>query len=490
MPKLILRYSGEVNLKDRQPYNAFITRLHRNASEALANVGVEAKLHRQPGRSELTVAEEQAEAAEAALARVFGVARVYQVARYPEPTLDRLISELGHRFAEAVRAKTFAVRVTRRGGQRPVNGIASDKLKKKLGRKLLPRSTGVNLDNPEVRIPIELYPQHVDLVVSEQPGPGGLPLGVSGHAVALISGGVDSVVAAWEMMKRGVDLDFVYCDLADTPTARGVHELVAALRRQWGAGSTGHFHQIAFESIVGDLCSQLDKNYWQIALRNAMCQAGEGVAREIGGLGLVTGEAVGQVSTQTLQSVRALDRHRWLPHLRPLLTANKHEVVEKAKALNVYEPVRRVPEVCAIGGKAALPSIKAQTLDKALEKLDDQLVEQAVQQRTVLPANDPDQASADADPGPIGEDAVVLDLRDEAAYSPWAELTAVNLPFERAIRQYHLLPRDRSYRLYCDVEFKSKVLARQMAASDYDARPYNPADTTAPPAGSHPLEQV
>ena len=139
-------------------------------------------------------------------------------------------------FGEAVRGRSFAVRASRRGERERI-GFDSTRVESALGRALLDAGAGrVNLSEPEVTAHVELEPGSAHLFLDKVRGHGGLPIGVEGRAMALVSGGFDSAVASWLMLKRGVQLDYVFCNLGGAAHRLGVLKVMKALAERWSYG--------------------------------------------------------------------------------------------------------------------------------------------------------------------------------------------------------------------------------------------------------------
>ena len=216
---LILRLSGDFYTKARRTRMRFFRRLVSNLEAALKAHGIPYRL--EPTWSRLYLETPDDGAAEVA-ARVFGVQSVSAVERRSWETLDDLVATGVEFFGAAVRGRSFAVRATRRG-QRDRIGFDSTRIESALGRALLDAGAGrVNLSEPEVTAHVELEPGSAHLFFDKVMGHGGLPIGVEGRAIALVSGGFDSAVASWLMLKRGVQLDYVFCNLGGAAHRLGV----------------------------------------------------------------------------------------------------------------------------------------------------------------------------------------------------------------------------------------------------------------------------
>src|SRR5262249_26563879 len=147
----------------------------------------------------------------------------------------------------------------------------------------------------------------------------GLPIGSEGRAVALVSGGFDSAVAAWLMLRRGVALDYVFCRLGGPTHQYGALRVLQGLGERWSYRDTARVHVVPFEPVVDQIRAATRPALWQLVLKRLMYRTACAVARERHGQAIITGEALGQVSSQTLRNLRALDGRLPLPILRPLV---------------------------------------------------------------------------------------------------------------------------------------------------------------------------
>jgi tRNA uracil 4-sulfurtransferase len=177
-----------------------------------------------------------------ALARVFGISS-YSPIDAVVPAVMGDILDAGERvFSERVRGRTFAVRA-RRAGRHP---FSSHDVQVELGARLLSASAGVDLGDPEVAVHVEVRDDRAFLYSERVPGAGGLPLGVEGRAITLLSGGYDSAVAAWLMLKRGVAQEYVFCNLGGDAYERAVVQVGKVLADDWSYGTRPRLHVVDF----------------------------------------------------------------------------------------------------------------------------------------------------------------------------------------------------------------------------------------------------
>ena len=469
---VLVRYSGDLTIKATPTRNHFSKRLARNIKDGLRSIDLRAQIDRRYDRLHVQFANaDDASLAMPLLGRVFGVQSVAGTTERPFTSLEELVRHGLEIFGDAVVGKTFAVRA-RRVGDRNQIPITSNDVARALGAALAPRSAGVDLGNPEVTVSVEVSPGVVNFFRDALQGPGGLPLGVEGRAVALVSGGFDSAVASWQMLKRGVALDYVFCNLGGRSHQLGTLRVMKHIADHWSYGLRPHFHAVEFDAVSADLQNACTTRYWQIVLKRLMLGAGERVAAERGSAALVTGEAIGQVSSQTLQNLAVISHGSELPILRPLVGLNKDEILKVARHIGTFDLSKVVGEYCALVPSKPATTSTVQGIDHEQSKLDVELLNRAVAERSVFDLRPLDLASLDdatLQTDAIPEGATVIDLRTKAAYQSWHYDGALFLDFAEAIKACPAFDSKQRYVLYCEFGLKSAHLAEMMRGQGLDA---------------------
>jgi thiamine biosynthesis protein ThiI len=332
----------------------------------------------------------------------------------------------------------------------------------------------VDLGSPEVTAHVELEPGTVHFFLDKVAGHGGLPLGVEGRAVALVSGGFDSAVAAWLLLKRGVQLEYVFVNLGGAAHRQGVLEVMRVIARRWSYGSRPRLHEVDLRPVVAEMQEKTSPRYWQILLKRLMLQSAETIARQGGAAGIVTGDAIGQVSSQTVQNLAVISQATRLPVLRPLLGFNKEEIFALARQIGVYDAAAVVAEYCGLQGRrpATRASLDSVIADEA--KLEPGGWRMAVGARTVHDLRAPEPAglalpAIDVEIDAIPPGATVLDLRAGTAFLAWHYPGALHLELPNALAAYASFDRDRTYVLVCEVGLKSAHLAERMQEAGFRA---------------------
>jgi len=466
---ILLRLSGDVSTKARATRGRFVSRLVANLRDALRSAGIEAELRRTHDR--IHVAADTAEAT-AVLARAFGIQSLSPVeARCPE-RLDDVVAAGARLFAPRVAGRRFAVRA-RRVGARHEGSVSARDVERELGTALLPGAAGVDLDHPEVVARVELCEGEAHLFGDHVAGPGGLPLGVEGRALALVSGGFDSAVAAWHVMKRGVALDHLFCNLGGASHELGTLRVMKELADRWSAGHRPVLHAVDFGPLMDEIRGRTEQRYWQIVLKRQMLRAAERVARERGAAALVTGEALGQVSSQTLTNLGVIGEATGMPILRPLVGANKEDIIAQARHVGTHDLSRVVGEYCAMVPRRPATHASLAAVLRQEEALDGSLVASAVAARREIDLRGLSLEAIglpELETAAVPEGATVLDLRPKPAFAAWHWPGAVRLDFAEALRVLPSLDRTRDYVLVCEFGLLSAHLAELMQKEGLRAR--------------------
>lgn len=466
-PTLLLRLSGELGTKSTRTRRRFLNQLLDNVRRALAQAGVRGRAHHTWSR--LWVETPDPERAEDALRRVFGVRALSRGVQVPFDTSEDLTERLAGLARERVRGHTFAVRTRRLAG----GSINAHDLDVSLGAALLGDSAGVNLDHPEVTVQVLAGTGRAFLSLDQLGGPSGLPLGTGGRALALLSGGFDSPVAAWHVLRRGVELDLVHFDLgAGSSTAALV--VARTLMERWAPGFGVRVHVVDFQDLVDGLREQVPAKVRQILLKRAMYRAAGALARRLGLDALVTGEALAQVSTQTLRSLAVCEQAAGgVPVLRPLIGLDKPDIIELARRVGTHDASATVQELCGIadGEKVVTwPSVeRAEAAEAELGALGGGTwVEARLGARRVIELAEwtPPETPSDLELDEVPDGALLVDVREPFEGPSVGDL---QLPGSVALELLDRLDRESAYVLVCPHGQRSRALAAQLRGRGYRA---------------------
>ena len=331
MNRVLVHYH-EIALK-RGNRPAFVNRLVDNVGRALRGTGVK-RVRSVPGRIVVNLAP-HADWAEISrrLQRVPGIVN-YALSWRAERDIDAITSKVleatdGRRFA------TFAVRAKRADKS---FHLPSPEINRVVGSAVQAQShAAVDLNDPELTITIEVVPHEAFVALERLPGPGGLPVGSSGTVLALLSGGIDSPVAAWRMMRRGCEVVFIHFHGApyqDRTSRDKATELVRLLtQRQFRS----RLHLVPFGEIQRQIVTHVPRPYRVVLYRRMMLRIAEAVAATTGARALVTGESLGQVASQTLSNLTVAEEATTLLVLRPLIGMDKAEISAQAQHIGTFD---------------------------------------------------------------------------------------------------------------------------------------------------------
>ena len=330
--RLFLVKYGEVSLKKgNRP--SFMRALRLAIRRRLPGSSVYESWHR------IYVECRDADAAVAAdvLRRTFGLVSYSQALRVPKqmPAISDAAAGLAASFAEAGLGTRFKVEVRRADKQFP---LTSYQVACELGERILHDVPGLRVDvhEPEWVLAVEIR-EETYLYGPESPGPGGLPVGCSGKGVLLLSGGIDSPVAGWMMAKRGLGLEAVYFHTPPFVSAEAKAKVVALARILAGWDPRIQLHVVPLTAFVARLRERAPEEETTLLMRAGMMRAAGDLARRRGAGCLVTGESLGQVASQTVESISFTGSRTDLPVFRPLCGMDKVEIVGLARRIGTFE---------------------------------------------------------------------------------------------------------------------------------------------------------
>jgi len=337
MNSIVVHYQ-ELALKGKnRPW--FLARLVRNLREALSDLDVP-RVRALMGRIEVVVGPGASrEIVSERIRRTFGVANFSYAGRTVldlDAISTAILKDLGDRTCSS-----FRVSARRADKRFP---MTSPQIERELGGRIQQaRGWRVNLDEPDLTIHVELLTDQAFYFFGKERGPGGLPTGTAGRVVCLLSGGIDSPVAAHRMMKRGCAVTFVHFHsypILSRASQEKVRELVNLLTT-WQHRS--RLYLVAFGEIQQQVVLSVPAPMRVVIYRRLMMRIAEAIANDRRAQALVTGEVVGQVASQTLENLSVIGSVVKLPVFRPLIGMDKDEITAEAKKIGTY-PISIIPD--------------------------------------------------------------------------------------------------------------------------------------------------
>ena len=336
---VLVRY-GEIGVKSHHVQRRMEQRLRENLATALDREGFDATVTREFTRLYVETTPERIDAVTDVVTDTFGVVSTSPALRV-SPTMGAITDALASAADSHYDGGTFAVRARRAGEDHP---FTSEDLERDGGSAVWEAAEAggvdpaVDLENPDLTFSVECRAEAAFVFLEKRPGPGGLPLGTQEPLVALISGGIDSPVAAWEVMKRGSPVYPLYVDLGQyggvdermraVETVRTLARYVPDGELQLRVAPAGEgIERIAAEA---DSCRML-------AVRRFMLRIAERIAESVDAVGIVTGESIGQKSSQTSANLRLTGAVTDLPVHRPLATRDKTDITDRARTIGTFD---------------------------------------------------------------------------------------------------------------------------------------------------------
>lgn len=400
------------------------------------------------------------------LQRTPGIHHILEVEEYPFETMHDIFEQTLAQVRPQLEGKTFCVRVRRKGKhefrsldvERYVGGGLNQHIE----------SARVKLTQPDVTIRIDIEHDKMLLVKARYEGLGGYPIGTQEDVLSLISGGFDSGVSSYMLIRRGSRVHYCFFNLGGAAHEIGVKQMAYHI---WSRYSTSHkvrFVAINFENVVGEILEKVDNGQMGVVLKRMMVRAASKVAQRFDIQAIVTGEALGQVSSQTLTNLRLIDKAADTLVLRPLITHDKEQIIAMAKTIGTDDIAKSMPEFCGVISKN--PTVKA-IESRILEEeghFNFDVLEEAVQQaqyldiREIAQQTEQEVTSVETT-SELGENDVILDIRspEETEELPFTleGVTVKVLPFYKLSSQFGSLDQSKQYLLYCQRGVMSKLQA-------------------------------
>ena len=331
MDSVLIRYHEIALKKGNRPY--FTELLKKNLVTAVKDLGVK-EIRSLPARLLLTFKNDIDQTTVVGrIQSVFGVANFSPVERTP-----RDLEVIQARILDSLSGISFSsFRIETQRGDKTFP-LTSPEINRRLGAPVKERSGArVDLETPEVTVTVEILPRDAFFGFRRIQGAGGLPVGASGRVACLLSGGIDSPVAAYRMMQRGCRLIFVHFHSApylDTTSQEKVRTLVSTLTRHQ---YLSRLYLVPFGEIQRQIVTVVARPLRVVLYRRMMLRIAEALARTAKAKALVTGESLGQVASQTLDNMAVIQQASTLPILRPLVGMDKQEIIDQARRIGTFD---------------------------------------------------------------------------------------------------------------------------------------------------------
>ncbi|OON37542.1 tRNA 4-thiouridine(8) synthase ThiI [Izhakiella australiensis] len=465
--KFIIKLFPEITIKSQSVRLRFIKILTGNIRNVLKKFDEDVAVVRHWDHITVRVKTPgQEDAVRDALTRIPGIHHILAVEDREFSDVHHIFEQALVQYREAIAGKSFCVRVKRRGK----HDFSSQDVERYVGGGLNQHveSARVNLSAPEITVNLEIEDQRLLLVTARYPGIGGFPIGTQEDVLSLISGGFDSGVSSYMLMRRGCRVHYCFFNLGGAAHEIGVRQVAHYLWTRFGSSHRVRFVAINFEPVVGEILEKVDDGQMGVVLKRMMVRAASKVAERYGVQALVTGEALGQVSSQTLTNLRLIDNASDTLILRPLISHDKEHIINLAREIGTEDFARTMPEYCGVISKS--PTVKAvkAKIEAEEARFDFSILDEVVENATNVDIREiAGQAAEEVTEvetvASFGPQDAVLDIRspDEQDDKP-LQLTGVEvktLPFYKLSSQFGDLDQNKTWLLYCERGVMSRLQA-------------------------------
>jgi len=467
--KFILKFYPEITIKSKSVRKRFCKLLQSNVRNVLRRFDDTVTVQLDWDKLNVATTDESTYNVERlidAMQCIPGIAHILHVTQHEFTDVHSIYETVAPIMASSIEGKTFCVRVKRVGN----HDFTSNDVERYVGGGLNQNypSNGVKLKNPDYTVKMEIRDEKLYVIANRYEGIGGFPLPAQEDVLSLMSGGFDSGVSSYMMIKKGARTHFCFFNLGGAAHEIGVKQVSYYLWDRFSASHKVKFVSVPFEGVVGEILENVENGQMGVILKRMMMRAAERVAKKMGIEALVTGEALGQVSSQTLTNLSVIDKSVDTLILRPLTAYDKQDIIDIAAKIGTKQFAEVMPEYCGVISnkptvKAVMSKIEAEeanfdfgVLDKALEDsvtidIRDIAKETSESVAEVETVND------------FGASDIVLDIRspNEEDENP-LEIEGVevkHLPFYKLATQFGDLDQSKQYLFYCDRGVMSKLQA-------------------------------
>lgn len=398
------------------------------------------------------------------LACIPGIVSFSQMQTLPFSDLHSIFEDVARVYQSQLTGKTFCVRV-RRQGTHPFSSLEAERY---IGGGLnqLVNSARVQLKKPELTIKLEIKQDKFLLVSESFSGMGGFPLPSQSDVLSLISGGYDSAVASYLMIRKGLRTHYLFFNLGGSAHETGVREIAFYLWQKYSLSHRVKFISVDFAPVVTEILEKVDSGLMGVVLKRMMMRAASQVAARLGIQAIVTGESIGQVASQTIPNLAVIDRVTDTLILRPLIYQDKQEIIDLARQIGVEELARTMPEYCGVISKsptvnAILAEVERSEAHCAPEILEQVIAEAKIFDIRTIEYQAEQQARTVETEAVLPADAIVLDIRaqDETEAKPLVlqQHQVLEIPFFRLATQFANLDPTKHYYCYCERGVMSRM---------------------------------
>jgi thiamine biosynthesis protein ThiI len=407
-----------------------------------------------------------------------GIAHFLQVDEYPLGDFDDIVEKCKQHFG------MLAGKIFRCAASAPASTIQLDGRREIRRQPAAPQcgAAGIDLKKPEIEVRIEIRDQRLFVIHSQHNGIGGYPLGALEQTLVLMSGGFDSTVAAYQIMRRGLMTHFCFFNLGGRAHELGVMEVAHFIWKKYGSSQRVLFVSVPFEEVLGEILGKVDNSHMGVVLKRMMLRAASQIADRLQIDALVTGEAISQVSSQTLPNLSMIDCVTDKLVLRPLIASHKQDIIDLANEIGTADFAKHMPEYCGV--ISVNPKTRQAPPRGARRKQFDMAVlERALENAKLVPIDRViDELGQDirskksAKRWPVRSSSTSVTRMPEDEPLELAGIEVQTMPFYAINASFKELDPTRQYLLYCDKGVMSRLHAHHLLSEGHaNVRVYRPS---------------
>ncbi|WP_062266027.1 tRNA uracil 4-sulfurtransferase ThiI [Endozoicomonas arenosclerae] len=482
--KFIIKLFPEITIKTPPVRKRFIKQLRKNIRIVLKRVDENVEVAGAWDFIELATSHDDpvlVKQVSDLLSHIPGIAYWQQVVEYPLIDQDDILDKALEVNRELLAGKTFRVTCQRSGK----HDFQSIDVERYVGGGLNTRTeaAGVKLKNPDIVVKVEIKGDRYFLVTNRGSGLGGYPLGSMEPVLSLISGGFDSTVSSFLTMKRGIRTHFCFFNLGGHAHELAVKEVAYYLWNRFGSSHNVNFVTVPFEGVVEEILTKVDNSQMGVILKRMMLRAATQVAKEMYVEAVVTGEAVAQVSSQTLTNLAVIDSATDHLVLRPLIAMDKQDIIDISAKIGTEEFVKNIPEYCAVISKNPTTKAKPEKIEAEEARFDFSVLDAAIADRRKVSVSDIIADDLTREEVEVVETTeqndIVIDIRhpDEEEIKPFslADREVLTIPFYQLRTKFSELNKEKHYLLYCEKGVMSQLHAMHLRDEGHEnVGVYNP----------------
>ncbi len=463
----LIKLFPEIIIKSHSVRQSMIKVLNNNIRNVLKHFGVQSKIL--SNWDKIMVRCDNSKNVEELveiLKNIPGIHSILEVKSSTFTTLHNIYEQTRDLYQDKLEGKTFCVRVKRKGNHE----FKSIDAEKYIGGGLNQNvpSAGVKLTNPDIQINIEIDNQNLYLVKQSHKGLGGYPLSTQEDVLSLISGGFDSGVSSFKFIKRGCKVHYCFFNMGGHDHEVGVQQESYYLWNKYVSSHRVKFFAIPFEAVVGEILENVNKHLMGVVLKRMMMRAASQIAKRIGAKAIVTGESVGQVSSQTVTNLSVISECCDAMIFRPLIVSDKQDIIDECRLIGTAEIAESMPEYCGVISQKPATHAKLQDVIEAEQNFNFKILDEAIENAVCTDIREIGEKSREqvqeVDSVNIAsENDVIIDIRskDEAEEEPLEEQGApiLSIPFYKIATTFGDLDQTKQYLLYCKNGVMSRIQA-------------------------------